>query len=92
MAVTAVPLIKLRNLGLRSCNWLAEVGIEDYATLKKAGSVDAFYRIKCAGFHPSLNLLYSLEGALRDCHWTDLDETTRNELLTAVNQLQQDAA
>ena len=86
------PLIELRNLGLRSSKWLIEVGIEDSQALKQVGSAEAFYRIKRAGLHPSLNLLYSLEAALRDCHWTELEEHVRNELLTAVDQLQQDAA
>ncbi len=86
------PLIELRNLGLRSSKWLIEVGIEDSASLHEVGSVAAFHRIKTAGCHPSLNLLYSLEAALRDCHWTELSEETRQELQAAVERLNQNAA
>ena len=32
-------------------------------------------RVKRAGFRPSLNLLYALEGALLDCHWQEVPET-----------------
>lgn len=30
---------------------------------------------------PGLNLLYSLEGALADCHWQDVPEARRHALL-----------
>jgi hypothetical protein len=41
-------------------------------------------RIKRAGFKPSLNLLYSLEGALCDCHWQDVPDARRVELVAAA--------
>ena len=41
-------------------------------------------RVRRAGFKPSLNLLYSLEGALRDCHWQDVPEARRQELVAAA--------
>jgi len=43
--------------------------------------VDAFMRVKRAGFKPSLNLLYSLEGALLDCHWQEVPEARRTQLV-----------
>ena len=39
-------------------------------------------RVKRAGFRPSLNLLYALEGALADCHWQEVPEQ-RRQLLVA---------
>lgn len=42
-------------------------------------------RVKRAGFRPSLNLLYALEGALLDCHWQQLPEERRGELLVAYD-------
>ena len=33
-------------------------------------------RVKRAGFKPSLNLLYALEGALLDCHWQEVPDDT----------------
>lgn len=85
-------LIDLRNLGLRTCNWLRDVGIHTPEQLKEHGAVEAFCRVRQAGYHPSLNLLYSLEGALQDCHWTDLDEDFRSELLAAAENEKQNAA
>lgn len=38
-------------------------------------------QVRRAGFKPSLNLLYSLEGALADCHWQDVPEARRHALL-----------
>lgn len=45
------------------------------------GAVGAFVKVRRAGFKPSLNLLYSLEGALADCHWQDVPEARRHALL-----------
>src|SRR3546814_6943818 len=38
-------------------------------------------RVKRAGFKPSLNLLYALEGALQDCHWQEMPDERRVELV-----------
>src|SRR3546814_12077315 len=40
-----------------------------------------FMRVKRAGFKPSLNLLYALEGALQDCHWQEVPDERRVELV-----------
>jgi hypothetical protein len=42
-------------------------------------------RVKRAGFKPSLNLLYALEGALRDCHWQEVPDDRRGELVLAAD-------
>ena len=62
------PAPKLRNIGPKSAAWLRQVGLRTYDDIAAAGVVDAFLRVKRAGFRPSLNLLYALEGALLDCH------------------------
>jgi DNA transformation protein and related proteins len=49
--------------------------------LERHGVLATFLKVKRAGFRPSLNLLWSMEGALRDCHWTDVPEERRAELL-----------
>ena len=60
---------KLRNIGPKSAAWLRQVGLRTQEDLESVGAVEAFIRVKRAGFRPSLNLLYALEGALLDCHW-----------------------
>lgn len=76
---------KLRNIGPKSAAWLRQVGVHSVEDLTLLGAVDAFMRIRRAGFRPSLNLLYALEGALRDCHWQDIPEDRRSELILAVD-------
>jgi hypothetical protein len=55
------------------------------------GAVGAYLKVHRAGFKPSLNLLYALEGALRGCHWQAIPEARRVELVqaaeTAIAQL-----
>jgi hypothetical protein len=72
---------KLRNVGPKSAAWLRQVGLRTREDLASVGAVDAFMRVKRAGFKPSLNLLYALEGALRDCHWQEVPESRRSELV-----------
>ena len=74
---------KLRNIGPKSAAWLRQVGLRTQEDLESVGAVEAFIRVKRAGFRPSLNLLYALEGALLDCHWQQLPEARRGELLVA---------
>ena len=68
---------KLRNIGPKSAAWLRQVGLRTQEDLESVGAVEAFIRVKRAGFRPSLNLLYALEGALLDCHWQQLPEARR---------------
>ena len=72
---------KLRNVGPKSAAWLRQVGLRTREDLAAIGAVDAYMRVKRAGFKPSLNLLYALEGALCDCHWQDVPEARRTELV-----------
>jgi hypothetical protein len=60
------------------------VGLRTEEDLRAAGSVDAFMRVRRAGFRPSLNLLYALEGALRGCHWQEVPESRRQEMVQEV--------
>ena len=76
---------KLRNIGPKSAAWLRQVGLRTQEDLESVGAVEAFIRVKRAGFRPSLNLLYALEGALLDCHWQQLPEARRGELLVAYD-------
>ncbi|MGJ4804718.1 TfoX/Sxy family protein [Luteimonas sp. SDU82] len=76
--------LKMRNIGPKSAAWLRQVGLRTNEDLVAAGPVDAFMRVKRAGFKPSLNMLYALEGAMQDCHWQDVPEARRAELVAAV--------
>lgn len=76
--------VKIRNVGPKSAAWLRQVGVRTTEDLERIGPVEAFLKVKRAGFRPSLNLLYSMAGALADCHWADLPEDQKQELLAAL--------
>lgn len=72
---------KLRNIGPKSAAWLRQVGLRTHEDVAALGTVEAFMRVKRAGFKPTLNLLYSIEGALAGCHWQEIPDTRRAELV-----------
>jgi hypothetical protein len=76
---------KIRNVGPKSAAWLRQVGIKTDEEVRAIGALEAFMKVKRAGFKPSLNLLYALEGAVLDCHWTALTIERKNELVQEVN-------
>lgn len=76
---------ELRNIGPKSAAWLRQVGLRSAQDLVAVGAVQAFLKVKRAGFKPSLNLLYALEGALLDCHWHDVPEPRRQQLLAELD-------
>jgi len=75
---------KLRNIGPKSAAWLRQVGLRTHADIAAIGTVEAFMRVKRAGFKPTLNLLYAIEGALLDCHWQEIPDERRQELILAA--------
>lgn len=72
---------KLRNIGPKSAAWLRQVGLRTHEDVAAVGTVEAFMRVKRAGFKPTLNLLYSIEGALTDVHWQEVPDSRRAELV-----------
>lgn len=75
---------KLLSVGPKSTAWLRQVGIRTEEDLREAGPVNAFVKVKRAGFRPSLNLLYALEGALTGCHWQQVPPDRRTQMLEEV--------
>jgi len=78
---------ELKNIGPVSMEWLRAVGIKSREDLEAIGSVEAFRLIKQHGFNSSLNLLYALEAALQDVHWTALSPQTKARLKAAARSL-----
>jgi hypothetical protein len=54
----------LRNLGARSEQMLAQIGVHSAQELRRRGPVRAFFELKSAGISSSLNMLWALAGAL----------------------------
>ena len=78
--------VKLRNIGPKSMAWLRQTGVRSLDDLKAVGALAAYVRVKRAGFKPSLNLLYALEGAILDCHWQDVPEERRSLLILEAGE------
>ncbi len=76
--------VKIRNVGPKSAAWLRQVGVRTESEIRELGSMEVFMKVKKAGFKPSLNLLYALEGAVQDCHWTALSDERKTELVQEV--------
>jgi len=79
---------KIRNVGPKSAAWLRQVGVRTTEDLSRVGPVEAFMKVKRAGFRPSLNLLYAMAGAMADCHWAELPEERKQELLLELDAAQ----
>jgi hypothetical protein len=80
---------KIRNVGPKSAAWLRQVGVRTLDDLRRTGVVESFLKVKRAGFRPSLNLLYAMQGALDDCHWADLSEEVKANLVQAAGSAEQ---
>jgi DNA transformation protein len=66
----------LRNLGTKTEEWLAVIGVYTADELRRRGAVAAFGELKRAGVTSSLNTLWALAGALEPWpegrHWREV--------------------
>jgi len=77
----------VKNIGPKSKQWLASVGIHTLDDVASLGVVETYKRVKAA--HPekvSLNLLYALQAALLDLPWNELPPDIKAELRKQVEQ------
>jgi DNA transformation protein and related proteins len=79
-----VQILDLPNLGARSREMLALVGIHSRSDLEAVGAIAAYVKVKRSGAKVSLNLLWALEGALTDQHWQIVAREQRTSLLLAL--------
>jgi DNA transformation protein len=75
------PVSTLRNLGPRSDEMLALIGIRSARELRDADPYDVYRRQKGTVPGTSLNALYALIGALEDRHWQEVRRERRAEIL-----------
>ena len=71
----------MKNIGPKSTEWLASVGIHTLDDVAEIGVVESYLRVKAA--YPdkvSLNLLYGLQAALLDLPWNELPPDIKAEL------------
>lgn len=80
----------MRNIGPKSSEWLASVGIYSLDDVADIGVVETYLRVKSA--YPdkvSLNLLYGLQAALLDIPWNELPPDIKAELKYQVENSDQ---
>lgn len=76
----------LPNLQLSIERMLVRVGVCEVDTLQKLGSACVYVRLKqIYGQDLSLNLLWKLEGALQQVHYTLIDHATKNQLISQLS-------
>lgn len=86
MTASHSELLQLKNLGMASVNILHAIGVNTYSDLQALGSVETYRRIKARGINVSKVMLYALEGALIDTHWSDLDTGLKERLVAEAEQ------
>ena len=75
----------LPNLRLSIERLLKKAGIDSVEKLQAEGALEAFKALQAThGKSVSIDLLWSLEGALTNTHWTVIPPQRRNELLAAL--------
>lgn len=74
-------LLQLRNLGKTSVQWLHAVGVHTRDQLVDKGPVNIYQAVKNRGFRANRVLLYALQGALLDVHWSELEPEVKARLL-----------
>ena len=73
-------MTNLKNIGAKLEDQLKQVGITTPEELKKAGSREAWLKIKAMDPSACLMRLSALEGAIQGVRWHYLDENTKEEL------------
>ena len=71
---------RMKNISPITAMTLTAIGITTDKQLRVTGSINAYQRIKTAGFKTSLRLLFDIEAALRDIHWKSLPMEVRSRL------------
>lgn len=75
----------MKNIGPKSSEWLASVGVHTLDDVAAIGVIEAYKRVKAA--YPdkvSLNLLYGLQAALLDLPWNEMPPDIKAELKRQV--------
>lgn len=83
-------LTDLPNIGTELAKKLELVGIDNPGQLKSIGSKDAFIRLKTIDSSACINMLYALEGAVREIRWHGLSKEVKQELLEFYRMVSRD--
>lgn len=79
------PISSARNLGPKSAALLVESGIPTLEDLKRSGPIVAYLSVRQRHPEVTLNLLWSLYGAIHNKDWRELSESTKQRLIQEIN-------
>lgn len=82
---------QLRNIGPKLAKRMVEAGIESPEQLRRIGSKEAFRMMYPNGdAYGDFNAayLYALEGAIRDCDWSEVPDKEKAEFRSLAKELQ----
>ena len=75
----------MKNLGPKSQEWLAGIGVHSLEDVARLGVVETYRRVKAA--YPekvTLNMLWGLQAALLDIAWNELPDDIKDQLRQEV--------
>lgn len=74
-------LEQMVGLGRVSCGWLRQAGVTSATQVRQSGAVQCYLKVLHAGVaSPNLNLLWALQGAIDEVHWTLVPPKLRQQL------------
>lgn len=77
----------MKNLGPKSSEWLASVGVQTLDDVARLGVVETYKRVKAAcPDKVTLNMLWGLQAALLGIPWNELPPDIKDELRRQVEE------
>ncbi len=77
----------MKNLGPKSSEWLASVGVHTLDDVARLGVVETYKRVKAVFPEKvTLNMLWGLQAALLDIPWNELPPDIKRELRKQVEE------
>lgn len=77
----------LRNLGPKSTEWLASIGITTIEQLRARDPFEVYAELKAALPGVSLSMLYALIGAVEDLDWQVVMRERKSEILFRLDDM-----
>ena len=77
----------MKNLGPKSVEWLASIGVYSIDDIARLGVVETYKRVKAA--YPekvTINMLWGLQAALLGIRWDELPPDIKSELRRQVEE------
>lgn len=82
-----VSVAKLKGLGPKSAETLARVGISSAQDFLLQDPFDIFARLYALDGKANLNLLYAMIGAQQNCHWQEVKQNQRLQILLRLEEM-----